>query len=159
MAVSALPSASSMASDRLLRAAGRFNVKTATSATSSRSRMSAGALAAWAAVAAWAFIGTDPVLSADWRLLPSIVSASSRLRERAGSRGRRMDIGKPKMAPAKLPRKELIARLRAAFPEMFHDGSGYDIEEVWHRGCRVRFRFHENSLRPGGTVHGPAMMA
>ncbi len=70
-----------------------------------------------------------------------------------------MDIGKPKMAPAKLPRKELIARLRAAFPEMFHDGSGYDIEEVWHRGCRVRFRFHENSLRPGGTVHGPAMMA
>ena len=35
----------------------------------------------------------------------------------------------------------------------------YEIEEVWHGGCRVRRRHHERSLRPGGTVSGPIMMA
>ena len=33
------------------------------------------------------------------------------------------------------------------------------IEEVWHGGCRVRKHFDPQSLRPGGTVSGPTMMA
>jgi uncharacterized protein (TIGR00369 family) len=30
---------------------------------------------------------------------------------------------------------------------------------VWERGCRVRQAFREVSLRPGGTISGPTMMA
>ena len=63
------------------------------------------------------------------------------------------------MAPAKLTIKELDRRLRAEFPEMFHARSGYVLEELWHGGCRVRKRFHPRSLRPGGTLSGPTMMA
>ena len=33
------------------------------------------------------------------------------------------------------------------------------IEDAWHGGCRVRRKFRESSLRPGGTVSGPTMMA
>ena len=30
---------------------------------------------------------------------------------------------------------------------------------AWHRGCRIRRKFNESSLRPGGTISGPTMMA
>jgi uncharacterized protein (TIGR00369 family) len=63
------------------------------------------------------------------------------------------------MAAPKLTRKELEERLRAEFPEMFNATIGYDIEEVWHGGCRVRRRFSIKSVRPGGTLSGPTMMA
>lgn len=63
------------------------------------------------------------------------------------------------MAPPKLTRKELIDRLRAEFPEAAHAVGHYEVEEVWHGGCRVRRQHHEQSLRPGGTVSGPIMMA
>jgi len=63
------------------------------------------------------------------------------------------------VAPPKLARKELIELLRAEFPEASHAVGDYDVEEVWHGGCRVRRRHHEQSLRPGGTVSGPIMMA
>jgi uncharacterized protein (TIGR00369 family) len=63
------------------------------------------------------------------------------------------------MAPAKLTIKELDRRLRAEFPEMFHARSGYVLEELWHGGCRVRKHFDPRSLRPGGTLSGPTMMA
>ncbi len=62
------------------------------------------------------------------------------------------------MAAAKLSVKELERLLRDAFPEMLHDGGGYVLEAVWHGGCRVRQRPDRQSLRPGGTVSGPAMM-
>jgi uncharacterized protein (TIGR00369 family) len=64
-----------------------------------------------------------------------------------------------KMAAPKLTRKNLEALLRAEFPEMFNPESGYALEELWHGGCRVRRHFHPKSLRPGGTVSGPIMMA
>ena len=35
----------------------------------------------------------------------------------------------------------------------------YALETLWYGGCRVRRRHHERSLRPGGTVSGPVMMA
>jgi uncharacterized protein (TIGR00369 family) len=63
------------------------------------------------------------------------------------------------MAAPKLTRKELIERLRAEFPETSHAVGDYEIEEVWHGGCRLRLPFSDKSLRPGGTVSGPIMMA
>jgi len=69
-----------------------------------------------------------------------------------------MGGGKEKVAP-KLTRKELIERLSDEFPEASHAVGDYEIEELWYGGCRVRRRHHEKSLRPGGTVSGPVMMA
>ena len=63
------------------------------------------------------------------------------------------------MAAPKLPRKELEARLTAEFPEMFSPDSGYAIEQLWHGGAIVRRHYHPKSLRPGGTVSGPSIMA
>ena len=63
------------------------------------------------------------------------------------------------MAAPKLTRKKLEALLRAEFPEMFSTESGYALEALWYGGCRVRRHFHPRSLRPGGTVSGPIMMA
>jgi uncharacterized protein (TIGR00369 family) len=63
------------------------------------------------------------------------------------------------MAPPKLARKELIERLAAEFPEAAHAVGDFEIEEVWFGGARVRRRFSQNALRPGGTVSGPIMMA
>jgi uncharacterized protein (TIGR00369 family) len=63
------------------------------------------------------------------------------------------------MAAPRLTRKKLEALLRAEFPEMFNAESGYALEALWHGGCRVRRHFHPRSLRPGGTVSGPIMMA
>jgi uncharacterized protein (TIGR00369 family) len=69
------------------------------------------------------------------------------------------DIATAHMAAPKLSVKELQRLLTAEFPEMFNAASGYAVEEVWHRGCRVRRHFDPQSLRPGGTVSGPTMMA
>lgn len=66
---------------------------------------------------------------------------------------------KAEMAAPRVPRKELEARLRAEFPEMFSPDSGYAIEQLWHGGAVVRRRYHPRSLRPGGTVSGPSIMA
>jgi uncharacterized protein (TIGR00369 family) len=63
------------------------------------------------------------------------------------------------LAAPKLTRKELVDLLRAEFPEMSHAMGGYDIEEVWLGGCRLRQPFSDQSLRPGGTLSGATMMA
>jgi uncharacterized protein (TIGR00369 family) len=68
-----------------------------------------------------------------------------------------MTAGKEKAAP-KLTRDQLVERIGAEFPEAAHAVGDFEIEEVWHGGCRVRRRHHEKSLRPGGTVSGPIMM-
>jgi acyl-coenzyme A thioesterase PaaI-like protein len=54
---------------------------------------------------------------------------------------------------------ELERLLGAEFPQAFHPGSGLSIEALWEGGCRVRQAFREGSLRPGGTISGPTMMA
>jgi uncharacterized protein (TIGR00369 family) len=69
-----------------------------------------------------------------------------------------MPDGKETAAP-KLTRQELVRLLETEFPEAAHAVGDYDDEEVWHGGVRVRRRHHEQSLRPGGTVSGPIMMA
>ena len=50
---------------------------------------------------------------------------------------------------------ELLAR---EFSQVFHTKSANVIEDAWHGGSRIRRRFHEKSLRPGGTISGPTMM-
>ena len=62
-------------------------------------------------------------------------------------------------AAPKLTRERLLQLLEAEFPEATHAVGDYEIEEMWHGGCRVRRCHHERSLRPGGTVSGPVMMA
>jgi uncharacterized protein (TIGR00369 family) len=55
--------------------------------------------------------------------------------------------------------KDLERFLLAEFPQVFHSDSGLAIEAVWDGGCRVRQAFREISVRPGGTISGPTMMA
>jgi uncharacterized protein (TIGR00369 family) len=63
------------------------------------------------------------------------------------------------MAAPKLTRKELDERLRSEFPEMSNAMNGCEIEELRHGGCRLRLPFNASTLRPGGTLSGPTMMA
>jgi uncharacterized protein (TIGR00369 family) len=53
---------------------------------------------------------------------------------------------------------EVMEMLVREFPQMASAGNGTIIEEAWHGGCRVRRKFNERSLRPGGTISGPTMM-
>src|SRR5262249_19850425 len=61
--------------------------------------------------------------------------------------------------PVVMTVKELERFLLAEFPQVFHSDSGLAIEAVWERGCRVRQAFRQVSVRPGGTISGPTMMA
>ncbi len=48
--------------------------------------------------------------------------------------------------------------LHEVFPQAFYPGCGLSIERVNYGDIRVRRDFHEDSLRPGGTISGPTMM-
>jgi uncharacterized protein (TIGR00369 family) len=61
--------------------------------------------------------------------------------------------------PVVMTVNELERFLAAEFPQVFNSASGLTIEAVWDGGCRVRQAFNELSLRPGGTISGPTMMA
>ena len=50
------------------------------------------------------------------------------------------------------------ALLKVEFPQAFYDGSGLSLERVEYGDIRVRKAFHEDHLRPGGTISGPTMM-
>jgi uncharacterized protein (TIGR00369 family) len=63
------------------------------------------------------------------------------------------------MAAPKLTVKELEDLLSADSPKLFNPQSGLTIEEVWRGGSRVRRHFDSRSLRSGGTLSGPTMMA
>jgi uncharacterized protein (TIGR00369 family) len=61
--------------------------------------------------------------------------------------------------PAPVMTAEEIGKLLAAeFPQAFYPGCGLSIERVRYGDIRVRRAFHEEHLRPGGTVSGPTMM-
>jgi uncharacterized protein (TIGR00369 family) len=53
---------------------------------------------------------------------------------------------------------ELGAFLRAELPQMF-DYDDLAIEHADGESCRIRQRFRESMLRPGGTVSGATLMA
>jgi uncharacterized protein (TIGR00369 family) len=61
--------------------------------------------------------------------------------------------------PVMMTVEELERFFLAEFPQVFHAESGLAIEAVWERGCRVRQAFRQRSVRPGGTISGPTMMA
>jgi len=60
-------------------------------------------------------------------------------------------------APA-LSAAEIEALLSAEFPQAYYPGCGLFIERVDYGDVRVRRAFHEEHLRPGGTISGPTMM-
>ena len=64
-----------------------------------------------------------------------------------------------KHRPGVMSAEEVAQLLAREFAQMAGGDSPNVIEDAWHLGCRVRRRFHENSLRPGGTISGPTMMA
>ena len=66
-------------------------------------------------------------------------------------------MGNPMPAPA-LSADEISELLREEFPQGFYPGCAYSIERVAYGDVRVRWKFDESSLRPGGTVSGPTMM-
>src|SRR6266478_2562073 len=61
--------------------------------------------------------------------------------------------------PVMMTVEELERFFLVEFPQVFHAESGLSIEAVWERGCRVRQAFRQRSVRPGGTISGPTMMA
>ena len=61
--------------------------------------------------------------------------------------------------PVMMMVEELERFFLVEFPQVFHAESGLAIEAVWERGCRVRQAFRQRSVRPGGTISGPTMMA
>jgi uncharacterized protein (TIGR00369 family) len=62
------------------------------------------------------------------------------------------------MARPKLTKDELERLLTAEFPQMFGAEGGLCIEHVEQGACRVRQAFRPQTLRPGGTISGVAMM-
>lgn len=66
-------------------------------------------------------------------------------------------MSKAKPAPA-MSADEIAKVLEVEFPQAFLPNSGNTIERVDYGNVRVRKAFHENHLRPGGTISGPTMM-
>jgi uncharacterized protein (TIGR00369 family) len=62
------------------------------------------------------------------------------------------------MERAKMNAAEIDAFLHEVFPQAFSDGE-ISIEAADGVTCRLRQRFGEKMLRPGGTVSGPTLMA
>jgi len=60
-------------------------------------------------------------------------------------------------APA-LSAEDIEALLSAEFPQAFFPGCGLSLERVDYGDVRVRRAYHEDHLRPGGTISGPTMM-
>ena len=60
-------------------------------------------------------------------------------------------------APA-LNAEQIANLLHEVFPQAFYPGCGLSLERVAYGDVRVRREFHEDHLRPGGTVSGPTMM-
>jgi uncharacterized protein (TIGR00369 family) len=61
--------------------------------------------------------------------------------------------------PGVLSAKQVGDLLAREFSQMAGVDSPNVIEDAWHGGCRIRRKFNEKSLRPGGTISGPTMMA
>jgi uncharacterized protein (TIGR00369 family) len=61
--------------------------------------------------------------------------------------------------PAPVLNAEQIGELlHEVFPQAFYPGCGLSIVRVDYGDIRVRREFHEDHLRPGGTISGPTMM-
>lgn len=54
--------------------------------------------------------------------------------------------------------EQIADLLHTEFPQAFYEGCGLSIERVAYADIRVRRHFHEDTIRPGGTISGPTMM-
>jgi uncharacterized protein (TIGR00369 family) len=63
------------------------------------------------------------------------------------------------MSVAKMSVPDLEKFLHEVFPQVFRTGGDIEIENADGRACRVRQRYSEKMLRPGGTISGPTLMA
>jgi uncharacterized protein (TIGR00369 family) len=61
------------------------------------------------------------------------------------------------MAHAKMSVAELEQFLRDEFPQAFGDGDTR-VENADGETCRLRQRYNDRMLRPGGTISGPTLM-
>jgi acyl-coenzyme A thioesterase PaaI-like protein len=62
------------------------------------------------------------------------------------------------MPAAVMNAEEIGKLLHEVFPQGFYPGCGLAIERVDYGIARVRRRFQERYIRPGGTMSGPTMM-
>ena len=62
------------------------------------------------------------------------------------------------MPAAAMNAEEIAKLLHEVFPQGFYPGCGLAIERVDYASVRVRRRFQETHIRPGGTISGPTMM-
>jgi uncharacterized protein (TIGR00369 family) len=60
--------------------------------------------------------------------------------------------------PSVMTAEAIEALLKVEFPQAFYDGSGLTLERVAYGDVRIRKAYHEDHLRPGGTISGPTMM-
>jgi len=63
------------------------------------------------------------------------------------------------MSVARMSVPDLEKFLHEVFPQVFRTGGDISIEHADGTTCRVRQRYTENMLRPGGTISGPTLMA
>ena len=63
------------------------------------------------------------------------------------------------MSVARMSLPDLEKFLHEVFPQVFRTGGDISIEHADGTTCRVRQRYSENMLRPGGTISGPTLMA
>src|ERR1700751_3034606 len=63
------------------------------------------------------------------------------------------------MSVAKMSVPDLEEFLHEVFPQVFRTGGDVNIEHADGTTCRVRQRYSEKMLRPGGTISGPTLMA
>jgi len=64
----------------------------------------------------------------------------------------------PSPPPLAFTLEGLRAYLAEIFPQIWRSG-GHEIEAIGSMSARVRLRRHDDHLRPGGTISGPAMFA
>jgi uncharacterized protein (TIGR00369 family) len=57
-----------------------------------------------------------------------------------------------------LTAEQIADLLHQVFPQAFYEGCGLALERVDYGSVRVRRHFHEDYVRPGGTISGPTMM-
>lgn len=62
------------------------------------------------------------------------------------------------MRPSVMSAEAIAKVLSEEFPQAFYPGCGLSLEEISYGDVRIRRAFHEDHLRPGGTISGPTMM-
>lgn len=62
------------------------------------------------------------------------------------------------MRPPAMSAAAIGELLHEVFPQVFYPGCGLTLEQIAYGDVRVRRDFHEDQIRPGGTISGPTMM-